>query len=325
MTRPQLTVLTDPVPYGVYGLYAFLKQKVRQFRKIVYKNNRLILTPEYRGHYAVTRSLVEGLKTIGVNVNYNPVSYDDIGEVVIVLSGIATLHQAIRLRRKGVIRKLLAGPNILVFPSQYQHLITQPEVDVCLTPSEWVCEMYVLDCIELTNRCIAWPAGVDINYWIPSKPANERQTILIYNKQHKIFDDITEYIAVIESHGFNVRIIEYGSYHRDDYLKLLQESKLMVCFSSSESQGIAWAEAWSVDVPTLIKRVKSASYLGKSFSCSSAPYLNADNGDFFDDIEQFRGLLIAWAEKHTCYQPRNWLLDNMTDEVCAQKILDIIR
>src|SRR5687768_15199999 len=70
-TRPEITILTDPVPAG-RRLFA---ERARQFAR--WARDRVFPPPpyvdrRYRGHFAVTRSAVEGLAKIGVAATYNP-------------------------------------------------------------------------------------------------------------------------------------------------------------------------------------------------------------------------------------------------------------
>jgi hypothetical protein len=91
----------------------------------------------------------------------------------------------------------------------------------------------------------------------------------------------------------------------------------MIGFVTDESQGIAWAEAWSADVPTLIWKNDSKVYLGRQYECSTAPYLRPENGLFFNDLEDIKRQFAYWEAHRQEFTPRDWTLKNMADEVCA--------
>ena len=91
----------------------------------------------------------------------------------------------------------------------------------------------------------------------------------------------------------------------------------MLGFVTAESQGIAWAEAWSTDVPTLILKNTSNVHQGRRYKCSTAPYLQSQNGLFFDDLEDFKIQFKYWETHREQFSPRAWTLENMSDEVCA--------
>jgi len=203
-------------------------------------------------------------------------------------------------------------------------LIAAPEVDVCLTPAQWVCEMYVDDCPELRGRCVAWPAGVDTSYWAPSPPAGELTKVLIFNKQAKgPVGPISAYIPLLQRRGYQVEVIVYGKYMPDQYLRMLRQSCLMVGFVTDESQGLAWAEAWSTDVPTLLWFQDHDTYQGRTFASSTAPYLSAKTGLFFSSLVEFESVLTQWESSRQEFQPRQWVLENMSDEVCARQLCNL--
>ena len=279
---------------------------------------------EYRGHFAVTRSLVEGLRKIGVHASYNPSKLRDVAEVVVVLSGVRALQQAIELKRKGHVRKILAGPNIVVFPSEIEETICSSEVDKCIVPADWVVEMYETDCPKLKGKCAIWPAGVDTKYWQPSGVSCSRKKVLVYEKQVKSpVGPVDPYIKVLMEKGYEVCLIRYGTYTADYYRDKLQGSCLMVGFVSDESQGLAWAEAWSTDVPALLWSQDHDIYRGRTFRSSTAPYLSSATGLFFDSLTKFRAVFDDWESKRVIFHPRKWVLGNMSDEVCAKRLLEL--
>jgi hypothetical protein len=281
------------------------------------------MVSNYRGHPAVTRSLVEGLAKINASANYNPKSFDAIGEVVVILSGAAALKQAIKLKRKGYIKKILAGPNMVEFPSDYDGIISSKEVDLCITPCAWTNRLYEDICPELIGRCIAWPAGVDAGYWKPDT-TRHRSTILIYEKQRKgPVGPVEPYKNWLESRGYKVEIIKCGEYTASGFLNILERTLLMVGFVIDESQGLAWAEAWSADVPTLIWRNTINSNRGRIYATSTAPYLSNNTGLFFDDFENFKVVFAQWESMKDSFQPRQWVLENMSDEVCARLLCQL--
>lgn len=323
--RPTITVLTDPVPWGRHLLHESARRIVRLVRTILRLNRRYHDHPQYRGHFAVTRSLVEGLRKINASFNYNPLHPSLVAETVIVLSGIGALRQAIKFKRRGLIKKLFAGPNIVVFSSDEDSVLASPAIDCVITPCDWVIDIYVEDNPSLRGRCFAWPAGVDTNYWHPSLAA-KRDLVLIFDKQNKgPVGPVAPYADYLRGLGWAVEVIEYGSFTHDQYLQLLQRSCLMLGFVTDESQGIAWAEAWSTDVPTLLWENTSHVYRGRQYHCSTAPYLRPQNGLFFSDLEDFKDQYGYWESHRDQFAPRSWVLENMSDEVSASILYEKVR
>ena len=275
----------------------------------------------------MTRSLICGLERSAADFNLNPDRLSNLSDTVIVLAGVRTLMQAIGLKRKGLFQRLLAGPNIVVFSDDYNSIIAAPDIDIVITPSDWVADVYLQDNPSLIGRTFAWPAGVDINYWAPQR-GGVRESILIFDKRSEEDDPnrIEPYVGYLRALGFKVDVLLRGGtleYTHGYYRSLLQSCMLMVGFTiGSESQGVAWAEAWAMDVPTLIQRNSVNIFRGRRYNCSTAPYLCAENGLFFDDFDDFRICFAFWQSNRECFSARAWTSRNLSDEVCAKLLYE---
>jgi hypothetical protein len=291
--------------------------------KYTFKKRSYSSHSRFRGHFAVTRSLVEGLKKNGVDFNYNPNQLSELADTVVVLAGIRTLRQTIFLKKQGKISRLFAGPNIVHFSTDFDSILASSEVNSVITPCDWVTEHYTLDNPSLQGRIFSWPAGVDAAFWAP-KPSIKPCRVLIFEKQNKgLVGPVEPYAEYLRGIGWKVDILRYGSFRHQDYRDLLQQSCLMVGFANgSESQGIAWAEAWAADVPTMLWQNTQQIFHGRLLHVSTAPYLCEQNGLFFDDLEHFKQQFAFWQDNRVQFSPRRWLLENMSDEVCARRLYD---
>lgn len=312
----KITILTDPVLSFDTGVKQILKRLFIAFTNFFQKNL-------YRGHFAVTRSLVKGFYLNKVNFNYNPLTINGLSKCIIVLSGIETLEQSIKLKKRGIVKRIIAGPNIVEFSSDAEGILASKEIDLVLTPSFWVSQLYFQDFVELKNKCFSWPAGVDPEFWSPNNcrsMKNENKYILIYSKTKspKTMELISKIHGFLKIEGFRVKILQYGFYNLDGYREVLCKCSLLIGFTNgSESQGIAWAEAWSMNVPTLVFQNNKQTYRGREFKCSTAPYLTNENGSFFSNYYNFKIKFLNWRNGSIKYDPRRWIDENMTDSVCA--------
>ena len=319
MKRPKVTILTDPIPWGRELIIECFRRIARWIRDTFRPNRGFSYHPLYRGHFAVTRSLIEGLQQINASFNYNPRYPWYVADTVIVLAGVRTLRQAIRLKQQGRIINLFAGPNIMINSSDHNSLLASVEVDGVIVTCEGVVDNYLEDAPSLKNRIFAWPAGVDTKYWQPDSTV-KRNHILIFDKRRKDDDPdrVQPYVDYLHSAGWQVDVLArcgLQGYTQNQYRDLLRRSCLMLGFTvGSESQGIAWAEAWSCDVPTLIlKRTFNISQ-GRRYASSTAPYLCSQNGLFFDDLEDFKIQFSYWETHREQFTPRAWTCENMSDE-----------
>ncbi len=100
-----------------------------------------------------------------------------------------------------------------------------------------------------------------------------------------------------------------------------------VFLSTFETQGIALAEAWSMNVPTVVWDPRGdAEWLGRRFtSASSAPYLTPATGVAFGDIGDLKPALDRALQSLGSFQPRDWVLEHMTDAVCSKRLYELIK
>ena len=59
--KEKFTILTDPIPHGKYFFIENFKKVLRNIRNTFSNPERVYYRNKYRGHFAVTRSLIEGL------------------------------------------------------------------------------------------------------------------------------------------------------------------------------------------------------------------------------------------------------------------------
>lgn len=291
----KITILTHPI--GQYGLL---------------------------GHYGVTRSLIEGFKKINQNFNVNPHTIEEVGDIVHVLCDTNALAQAISLKRMGRIKKLLAGPNLMVRSNECNHILASPEIDVCIVPSEWVKNAYIEDEPSLAGRIQCWPAGVDTSYWTPINKKATKKVLVYWKTESENFCSQVE--DELKKHNWIPIRLRYGSYSAEHYKQILSEVAFAVFMSRTESQGIALAEAWAMNIPTLVWNAdKPHIIMGKTYwPVSTAPYLTDAAGIFWKDVDELKTILERVGDLFYRCMPRDWVLQNMSDELCAQNLLKII-
>ena len=317
--RNGLSIYTSPPSWW----YSYTKDKkiIFIFKLIKHIICSLFFKKKIGGHYAVTRSLIYGLKSNNIQFDLN--SNFIIRSTTIVLSGVDTLQFAISQKKKGNIHFLVAGPNISVLPSFDKNILAAKEVDICLVPSTWVKEEYEKDCPELLGRIRIWAAGVDERYWLPRKKFSfDAPKALIYIKNTDISLNSIE--KILKYFKIQYKTIYYGKYTSNQYKELLQWCNFVIVLSRSESQGIALAEAWAMNVPTFSWNPGKLLYGNHLYlNITSAPYITAQTGATWKTSHELYVLLDKFCKKNT-YSPRSWVLQHMTDSISANELIDII-
>ena len=278
---------------------------------------------QYLGHFGVTRSLIEGLKKSGISFNYNPQNVDQLGDVVHIVAGDgAVIQQIIDLKKSGHVKKIIVGPN-----AYNKSFVANKNIDLRIDPSEWVRDAHVLFYEELNQTdYLVWPAGVDEHYFDPKKMNDyTSKRVLVYNKeQHDLTHRV---VTLLKEYHFEPIVITYGSYHKEQFKRILETVSFAIFLSKTESQGLALAECWAMDVPTLCWNLKCPhKYLEIEYPVSSAcPYLTQETGFSWKTITELEDMLRHGVAYVKNCSPRNWVLKNMTDEIVVYKLIKAIK
>ena len=326
MARPFLTVLTTPVPGGRERLTRGVRRRVRRFVK---PGVPLPSVSPYPGHFALVRSVVEGLRAIGADFNFNPGRLSELARVVYAPANEALL-QAAALKRQGCIDYLVAGPVNALFVDESDGILQMPEIDRLIVAHEWARE-FLRDAPALLTKSVACPCGVDTEVWKPSGRAGDQPIALVYWKSgdEPFCERVEQIVRACALEPLRVRTLhgEHAMFSPADYRRLLDRSAIAVFLSTFETQGLALAEAWSMDVPTVVWDPRGvAQWRGRSFeSRSSAPYLTPATGRVWHTIDELEPVLRGAIADRSSFHPRVWMLANMTDAICSAALLEIIR
>ncbi len=318
--NPFLTVLTTPVVPGNRRIY----QRVRSaLRPLVKSGAPLPATSPYPGHYALTRSVVEGLRQLDADFNFNPRTLGEVARVVYAPANEA-LRQAADWKRTGRIDCLVAGPVNALSPSEQGGVLMLPEIDCLIVASGWIRDLYCDSAPSLVAKCRTCPSGVDAVAWAPTASAPTGRAVVFWKSGPE-----SQCVAVeraVAQHGWDSVRIRYGTYNATTYRKALDGAAVAVFLSAFETQGLALAEAWAMNVPTMVwNPLTRTEWRGWSFTAgSSAPYLSEATGTFWQSLEELdRALTRVRTEDH-CFRPRDWVLTHMTDAVCARRLFATI-
>src|ERR1019366_7986133 len=100
-----ITLLTRPIiPFKLREIKYFCLSQINRFRGLPPR-----YLPVYGGHPAVTRSICDGFRQLGIEFNLDPPQRGKVGETVVCLADPRSLFQAIGWKKRRKIRKLFAG------------------------------------------------------------------------------------------------------------------------------------------------------------------------------------------------------------------------
>lgn len=276
----------------------------------------MVAGKETRGPQSVEKSLRNGLEELGYPylLNTRPKKAGVVG----VLSGVNMLKQALAWKQGGLITKIIAGPNLVVGPFDYNRIVQNPLIDLFLVPSQWTRDLYATLAPTMEPKLRIWAAGVDFPE-LASRP--KKFDFLIYNKlgKNKIFFDVKN---ILDSKNFSYQIFNYGKFGQKDYFAALEQSRFLIYLSASESQGLAMFEAWARGVPALVWErgfFKNGAYYleGKT----GGPYVTDENGMSFNGLKDFFEVVDEFTT--SVFNPRAFIAKNFTFRQSAQNYLKI--
>jgi glycosyltransferase involved in cell wall biosynthesis len=297
---------------------------------------RRMLRP-FRGHGAgglakVTQNLVLGLDRLGVpyRLHHKPTPPVGHGAVGILNGPISLVHSL------AAAHPCITGVGILEFPSQWPALFSETQARLHLQACEWAAAYYRP---LYGDKVRIWPVGIDTEKYHPTDNPKTCD-FLIYNKlrwpdQHPEKHIRETCLAYLTQKGLSYQEITYGRYPRgreNSYHAQLSRCRAMLFLCENETQGIAYNEALSMGVPILAwnpERWLDPNRHNHGLSdcpATSVPYWDDRCGEQFTRLSQFPATLDRFQAKLTAgaYRPRDYILENLTLEKCAQRYLDLL-
>jgi hypothetical protein len=287
--------------------------------------------PRPGGQMRVFLNLCAGLDKIGISYRVNDYRYiQDHPEEVACIIGKPQVLDKIKWKNP-----ILFGASVFSHPYDDPELLNRLPIKNILVPGEWMKKMWEPN---YSDKVLAWPVGIDTVQWIPRPIDDKDIDILLYDKirwEHDRYENelIAQIKSCLDEQGLKIAVIRYGFYQEEEFHSLLSRSKAMVFLCEHETQGIAYQQALSCNLPILAWERggfwQDPSYFPhkvKFAPVSSVPYWDERCGVKFQDISEFPGKLEEFLDKLNRQQfaPRDYILENLTLEICAQRYVEIL-
>jgi len=282
------------------------------------------------GVMMIAINLMKGLDKIGVAYRFN--DYNHIKKHPEEIACIIGKPQVLFDRKWK--NQVIFGAGVYSHPIDCPDLFERyPNVKRFLVPGEWMrkmCEPWYGDNVE------SWPVGIDTDYWQPNAGKKEFD-FLIYDKirwQHEqeetaLIDPIAN---TLDQQNLLYHFIKYGSYTHNELLDKLKVSKAVVFLCEHETQGAAYQQILATNTPVLAW--DRGGYWQDPFyyphkvtyePVSSVPYWDERCGVKFRSAGDFDEKLRLFLINIDTFRPRDYILENLTLEICAEKYLQIYR
>lgn len=230
---------------------------------------------------------------------------------------------------------ILLGASAYGHPSDRPDLMAAFRIERVLVPCEWSRQMCEY---AWKTKVVAWPVGIDTDTWAPECGVVKNIDMLIYDKvrwEHETFQRslIGPIQNMLTSRGLSSRTLRYGFYREEEFHSMLARTKAMIFLCEHETQGIAYQQALSCGVPILAwdrggywRDPAYYPHRAQVEPVSSVPYWDDRCGTKFTGIEDFAvkfDQFMTGLERRT-FEPRAYVLQNLTLEKCAANYLAIL-
>jgi len=288
--------------------------------------------PQARGQKRVFLNLCAGLDRVDIRYRVNDYAYakKNFNELVCIIG------KPMVLNKMDWKNPILFGAAVFSHPTDDPHLFERLPVRKVLVPGGWMKEMWKVAWDEPIS---VWPVGIDTDCWQPSEVARKPFDVLLYDKvlwDHErnetlLIDPIRRRLS--ES-GRSFKEIRYGSYREEEFQSALAKCRTMIFLCEHETQGIAYQQALSCNVPIFAwdgggywQDPDYFPHKVKFRPVTSVPYWDDRCGRKFASIEQFDE---AWPQfwdefQSSRFSPRNYVLENLTLEKCANLYIQHVR
>jgi glycosyltransferase involved in cell wall biosynthesis len=229
---------------------------------------------------------------------------------------------------------IVAGIGLMTHPSEWKTLCKDYPIAKYLQHSEWANNVYQP---YFGDKCHIWPVGIDTEKWQPNIQTSKTIDFLIYNKIRWNYEQISQDILnpiqeCLSRKGLTFTDLRYGFYKPEQYQSALANCQAMIFLCEHESQGLAYQECLSSDVPILAwdqGECLDPNRFGwgdPHIPATSVPYWDNRCGVKFTGISEFPAKLEEFLDKlnQNQFAPRDYILENLTLEKCAQQYLDIL-
>ncbi len=280
----------------------------------------------------VTTNLMLGLKKLDVPFKLCK-HLSDIPEGTLV----GLLHGPLDLCKEVATQhSCITGPGIINGSREWPDLFETTKSVFHVQNCDWAAEMYRP---QYGERVKIWTMGIDEEKYRPQK-STEEFDFLIYDKIR--WPETPQYQGLLqtcqqelERAGCTSLSIRYGKYpggKESSYHSMLRRCRAMIYLSENETQGFAYNEALSMNVPLLAWNFgKWCDPMRHELSMENAPatsipYWDERCGVDFQGREDFAEKLDLFLEmlRSNRFSPRDYVMENLRIDQGAQRYLTLL-
>ena len=273
-----------------------------------------------RGPGMVYKNLRKGLELLGHEVADYPITLIGPEDYLACLSD----------PRPWEIEGVKPGSIALLGPNNWEIPIEEiaNKYNDFVVPCQWVKDLYLTFDFMKDKNIHVWPVGIDTNDWPDKSKAEKKGDCLIYHKGMP--DDLKNTaIELCLDQGLSCGVLEYGKYDESALHEAVEQCKFAILTTRTESQGIAVQQILASGLPCFVFEKEEWDDRSDGLSCkaSAVPYWDERCGVKVSEgssREEVHKAFTYFLENFSSFNPRAYIEENLTLEICAQKFIDIL-
>ena len=176
--------------------------------------------------------------------------------------------------------------------------------------------------------------SINTDKFKPSIPNTEKDDFVMLYYKDRNPEEFKYIITFLNSKKIKYRIFSYTKrYKEEDFINYLKKAKYAIWLGCHESQGFALLETLSSNVPILVWNVTLRKqqwsyrehYKNIKSNVTSIPYWDSSCGEFFYNKDEFENKFNLFINNLNKYQPRQFILNNLTYDICEKKWNNLIQ
>ncbi len=282
----------------------------------------------YTGFYVAFRALVRSLRECGCDVRINDfVTARKHPGHPIGLAGYPSILGHIDLPNP-----IIFGPGDYGFPDDVPRIPAKLDIRKFIQPSDWAASLYEEAC---GDKMMVWPVGIDANAYPDLSGYPKDIDVLIYDKIRwnreeevpRVLGSISDYL---KANGRSFEVLRYGHHNYVEYSASLRRARSLLFLCEHETQGLAYQEAMSANVPVLawdegiLVDPMQRKFAANDLVVSSVPYFDDRCGARFK-MKDFAEVFQQFWTNLPLYNPRAYVLDRLGLRMSGQMYLDAYR
>jgi hypothetical protein len=215
----------------------------------------------------------------------------------------------------------IIGPQIWPFDAYGQFLKDNPQYYKRLSVPSISPKISFVQQGFLDEKISIWPVGVkDVKI---NRTGNK---FLVYFKGRSE-EDLNFVTEFLENHKFEYEVLRYGSYSQDQFYSCLESCSRAIIVGRPETQGIAYQEMMSSNMPLLLWDIKEwydyelPEPYQKYPEPTLAHYFSDECGLKFYSKEEFEEVFDTFV--NTIYSPKDYVLRELSYSVSVKRLLSL--